>query len=144
MTYIPDLATCDYFGFDHGGHLIAIGWLDRSHDYSRGKVKKNDYLHLKHLLVHPLQPVTFFGTHECNLCQFNGPHGIKNLFIPDAGDILVAPELIKHYINCHHYKPPNRFLKAIKRLSSSRNMDYKKALLANNGSFLLPSKRRKY
>lgn len=140
MTHIPDLALCDYFGLEHSGHLLAVGWLDRSHDYPTGQMQEADFSHIERLLQNPFQPVTPMGLHTCNLCQFAGPKGLRNIFIPDAGDILVAPELILHYIDCHGYRPPDRFVHAARRIESTRNMKYKKGLLANNGHFLLTSK----
>ena len=137
MTYIADLSICDYFGDDHGGHLVAVGWLDGGHEYPTGKMERGDYEHLERLLKDPFQPFVYMGIHECNICQFNGAGGTYNIFLPDDGDILVAPELILHYINCHGYLPPERFIRAMKQLSTTRNMAYKKKLLQNNGSFLI-------
>ena len=77
------------------------------------------------------------GLHECSLCQFSGATGVKNLFVPSCDDILVAPELITHYINAHHYVPPLRFIEAIRAVADCRGMEYKKSILRNNGAFLL-------
>ena len=120
--------------------LQLAGWLDQDHEYARGEISESDFIHLERLLQGPFQPVMSMGLHECNICQFSGPQGVKNLFVPHNGDILVAPELITHYINCHGYVPPDRFIQAIRGLDSSRNMAYKKCLLENNGQFLLPNK----
>ncbi|MCZ7644685.1 MAG: hypothetical protein M5U26_05265 [Planctomycetota bacterium] len=136
MTYIADMAACDYFGLNHGGHLIAIGWLDKAHDYPKGTLKEDDILHLNHLLLNPFQPMLFLGTHQCNLCASDGPEGYLNLFVPDQGDILVAPELIMHYIEFHNYLPPHRFMTALRNLPGSNGIEYESKLIANNGSFL--------
>ncbi|HBL47525.1 hypothetical protein [Gimesia sp.] len=137
MSYYPDLTPCDYFGFDHQGHLLAVGWLDGTQEYSSGSVTEEDYRHLSMLIETAFQPFHSMGAHQCNLCQFDGVSGNKNIFIPDKGDILVAPELILHYINQHHYLHPKRFITAMRRIESTTTMDYKKQLLANHGQFLL-------
>lgn len=137
MSCYPDLTPCDYFGFDHQGHLLAVGWLDGTQEYSSGSVTEEDYRHLETLIETAFQPLLIMGSHQCNLCQFDGVSGYKNLFIPDQGAILVAPELILHYINQHHYLPPKRFMTAMRRIESTTTLDYKKQLLATHGQFLL-------
>ncbi len=140
MTWIPDLTCCDALGLPHEGHLLAVGWLDGEHEFPVGPIGEEDYRHLQYLLTVPFQWFMVMGVHECELCQFDGDAGSANLFVPDAGDILVAPELILHYIACHHYRPPERFLTAARRLANSRGMAYLTALLKNNGRFLIPGR----
>ena len=137
MTHFHDLQPCDYFGIDHGGHLLAVGWLEEGYSYLTGPMDASDYRHLESLLQDPFQPLMCMGVHECDLCQFSGATGGKNLFVPSCGDILVAPELITHYINAHHYIPPLRFIEAIRAVADCRGMEYKKTILRNNGAILL-------
>jgi len=139
MSYYPDLSPCEYFGFKHEGHLLSVGWLDGAQEFSTGSMAEADYRHLKRLIEMAFQPVIVMGSHDCNLCQFEGARGSRNLFLPDNGKILVASDLILHYINCHHYLPPDRFLTAMRSIKNTRNMEYKKRLLENNGKFLLAS-----
>jgi hypothetical protein len=134
--YIPDLSPCDYFSLEHGGHLLAVGWLGRDGDYARGSVDRRFYEKLKLLLVDPFPTLQFCGLHECDICQFNGALAGKNAFIPGNGRIYVCPELIIHYINCHNYLPPKEFIDAVLDCPEMRSVNYLKKLLANNGRFL--------
>ncbi len=137
MTYFPDMGVCDYFGLDHSGRLKAVGWLDSEFEYLTGEIDEGIFKHIEQLMQDPFQPVISAGLHQCNLCQFNGPKGARNIFIPSNGDIIVCPELILHYIDCHAYLPPDIFINAIMQIKDTRGMVYKKQLLENNGSFLL-------
>mgnify|MGYP000497981961 CR=1 FL=1 len=104
-------------------------------------MEEADYLHLVNLLKAPFQPSVMMGPHECELCQFSGAMGSKNLFVPFDDVIMVAPELITHYINCHGYLPPRRFIDGSRSLEASKGIPYHKALLQNGGSFLLDKRR---
>ena len=137
MAYIKDLDPCDYFSFDHRGHLLAIGWLDSSHEFSIGKIDKIWFDHLRSLLANSMGFIQSTGPHRCNICQFGGEMGANNIFIPYKGDIYVAPELILHYIQCHRYMPPRIFIDAVSALDDANGMKYKKKILSNNGSFLI-------
>jgi hypothetical protein len=141
MTYFPELQECDYFKIEHGCRLVAIGWLEAGESFSTGSVEKNFFQKISGLLNDPWQPLATAGSHECSLCQFEGEIGNKNILVPFDGRIYVAPELILHYVNCHHYKPPAVFVEAVMNCPDSRNMEYKKKLLNNGGRDLIRSRR---
>ena len=132
MTFFNDLDICTYFPFECS-KLLSIGWLSPSHEFSKGDVNGEFYDKLCELLKDPWEPVVTPGFHQCELCQFNGPAGQSNVFIPFGGNIYVAPELIKHYISAHWYKPPDIFVDAVMHCPKIRSMEYKKAILANGG-----------
>ena len=142
MTYYSDLSSCDYF--DHAiadqpelsrawnDTLVAVGWLDDRHEFSRGTVDSTVRRKLDTLLEHPWGPA-FLGFHYCSLCVRDAggfvqdlqasrrfplgkePKGVANLFLPGRHSVFVAPELLRHYIDVHSYLPPEEFSEAVRR-----------------------------
>lgn len=47
------------------------------------------------------------------------------------GCIYIAPSTVIHYIDAHHYCPPDEFQKAVVNCPEMRSMNYLKAILAN-------------
>ncbi len=142
MTYIPDMTPCTYFPIARGESLLAVGWLEDTNEFPVGKVPTAFYRRLEQLVVDPWQPIVAVGLHQCSLCQSDGAYGNANIFVPSNGRILVAPALILHYINCHHYCPPEEFVQAVLVCPDTRSMDYKKKLLANGREFLKAVRKR--
>jgi predicted nucleic-acid-binding Zn-ribbon protein len=140
MAYYPDLERLDYFPVDETTILKAVGWLNGDHDFTTGRVSQDFFDRLNELMEIAWQPLHSMGCHVCELCQFSEYEktatGQKNIFIPFDGAIFVAPELILHYINVHHYLPPNVFVEAVMKCPTMGSMDYKKALLKNGGKGL--------
>jgi hypothetical protein len=141
MTGIQDLAPCGYFGEEFASRLRAVGWLSPWESFAKGETSGPVFDKLKSLLVDPWQPLVAMGVHECELCQFDGPVGGNNLFVPGGSVIYVCPELIVHYIAAHHYRPPDEFLAAVLACPDTRTMEYKKLLLASGGGKLLAARR---
>ena len=137
MTHIPDLDICNYFPFPHKGKLLAVGWLSSKYSFKVGKISESTFRHIEKLNIEPFQPIISMGLHTCELCQFDGVKGNRNLFIPSDENIIVAPELILHYIGCHGYAPPDRFLISCLKIDRLNGNEYYKLLLKNKGSFLL-------
>jgi hypothetical protein len=137
MPCYQDLGEIDYFPVDSGVVLRAVGWLGNEFEFSTGKVSRQFFNKLRELTEKAWQPVASAGFHICELCQFQDyeytARGTSNLFIPFNGAVYVAPELIVHYINAHHYLPPIVFLNAVMQCPDMRSMDYKRALLKNGG-----------
>ena len=149
MTYIKDLAVWDYALDVPADTLIAVGWLSKDHPYPVGNVSVAFFRKLCQLLQNPWQPFVCGGHHTCDLCQFSS-HGqahfenyevpsasAANLFVPSQGNVFVAPELITHYVDAHHYKPPEAFIAAVMACPPMHSMAYKRALLANGGRILI-------
>ncbi len=136
MTSIHDFAPWHYSG-QRGDHLLAVGWLSNAGSFPTGATAREVYTRLQEFAKDPWQPFRFMGVHECELCQFHGEQcGSANLFIPHDGKIYVAPMLILHYINAHHYAPPKEFCDAVLACPPMRSMEYKKVLIACGGSVL--------
>lgn len=117
--------------------LKAVGWLDRGHEYPTGSIDPAFIGRLKELLASPFQPFAAFGLHECTLCQFDGPKGSANLYVPGDGVVFVMPELALHFMAAHHYRPPGAFQAAVMACPPMQSMAYKRALLANGGRSLV-------
>lgn len=141
MTYYQDLEPNNYFQLANDVRLISIGWLNNDFDFPTGFVTWNFFSKLCELAQNPWQPFLFRGYHHCELCQFpNHQETYKasnNLFIPFNNVIYVAPEMILHYINVHHYLPPAVFIEAVIQCPDMRSMEYKKSILNNGGKGLI-------
>ncbi|MFK7999338.1 MAG: hypothetical protein AB8H86_07055 [Polyangiales bacterium] len=127
------------FGFP----CVAMGWLGPQSVFSTGPVAPAFFGRLMELLIDPWQPAVFASFDSCDLCQFtNGPAhvsfgesrvgvGERIVFVPsETGELFVAPSLIAHYIDAHHYQPPARFVSAVTKCPPMRSMAYLRALLA--------------
>jgi hypothetical protein len=148
MTHYRDLSACDYFGPDQG-KLIAIGWLEPEHEYSRGTVQADFFRALVHLLIAPWQPAVAAGRHTCRLCRFTGGPsalqygdlaikvGAANLFVPSATCIFVAPSLVAHYIDSHGYAPPAEYQQAVLSCPPMRSIAYLQGIRKHDGHRLL-------
>jgi hypothetical protein len=135
--WYEDLTKCDYFGEEYAKLLTAVGWLENGKPLSIGKAPQDFYEKLCEISKNPWAFSFFCGMHECNLCQFEGKFGGNNIFIPHDGKIYVCPELITHYINKHHYLPPDRFIEAVLACPTMRSMEYLKKMLENGGRDLI-------
>ena len=134
--YFPDLSNENYFV--KGSMIKSVGWLSKEQDYTRGATPVEVVKKLQDLINNGLfQPIVFRGLHHCDLCQFDGEPGYKNLFIPGNECIYVSPEMILHYITTHWYKPPDEFIGALLNCPPHQTMEYKKLFLANGGRELL-------
>lgn len=135
--WYEDLAECDYFGEEYSKILTAVGWLENENPFSTGTVPKDVYSKLCEFSKKPWTFAVFMGPHECDLCQFGNEFGIDNIFIPHNGKIYVCPALITHYINAHHYLPPNEFIEAVLACPPQGSMEYLKKILENGGRQLV-------
>ena len=140
MTAYADLTPLDYFGEKFAPDLRSIGWLGREADFDRGEVARDFFDRLVELMGVRFEPIIAVGPHVCDLCQFDGPGGSGNLFVPGDGHLLVCPELIVHYIAAHHYRPPTLFQDAVMRCPQPGGMAYRKLFLASGGRSLLATK----
>lgn len=110
--------------------ILSVGWLERDRVFPVGPTDHSVYVRLVELSKDPWEPFAGMGLHGCSLCQFDGAVGRKNLFIPSGRTLYVAPELITHYIACHHYEPPEVFRSAVLSCPVMRSQEYRKALIA--------------
>lgn len=97
MTWFADGSPCTYFGwFERSGErlvqiregIVAIGWLDGSHEYERGRVEQEVDTKLREIVRSAWQPVGFCGSYVCELppCrEMRRAAGVYNLFVPADG-----------------------------------------------------------
>jgi hypothetical protein len=80
----------------------AVAW-EYGRPFATGRVDAGVYARLVELLNDPWQPVITMDTHQCDLCQYEGPPGRRNLFVPADGAAYLCPQLITHDLNAHAY-----------------------------------------
>src|SRR5262245_34286663 len=130
MAWFEDLAECNYFPVRESS-LRAVGWLERGKVFATGTVDGRVYATIKKLAATPWQPFVAGGAHACDLCAYEAEaSGSSNVFVPGAGVVYACPELVCHYMNAHHYRPPEPFCEAVLMCPEMRSMEYLKALLA--------------
>ena len=128
MAYFEDLTPYIYNQTEADERILNIGWLSQENSFPTGKVDKATLHELAKLVEKPLN--LFRGFHDCEFCppriyeavegQFVGrtirdcPNGSGEIRVKGkSGLIYVAPTLITHYIETHHYLPPDEFLNAV-------------------------------
>ena len=127
--WIDDLSP-----YGDSDRIVAVGWLDRGHEYPVGEVPPEVYAQLEALLVDPWQPAVVAGFHPCDLCVYSPEKcGTKNVFVPGKERVYVAPELILHYMNAHKYRPPDEFCQSVAACPPMRSAEYRRALMSAAG-----------
>lgn len=123
------MTHCDYLAAPER-RVLAIGWLEHGHDFTRAPVHAADVRCLEAISLAPWQPFSAAGWHDCSLCDRqpgDGPLyyeiegqprliGVANLFVPAIDVMYVAPSLVLHYIADHGYRPPTPFLEAVRAI----------------------------
>ena len=135
MTHYPDLSPCTYFPH-HEDRLLAVGWLEAP-GFPTGIVDASILDKLCRILNAGWEPVALGGWHTCSICAepSTGPErfshrgqtfsvGIANLFVPSPTDLYVAPSLILHYIDIHHYLPHSQFIDAVAQCPDPQSQQY--------------------
>jgi hypothetical protein len=133
VTWYEDLSPCGYFGREASGVLRSVGWLESGRPFQTGSTEKAIFDKLCELGRQPWAPVAFAGPHFCDLCQYGRAIGIENVFIPGTGFLYVCPVMITHYMDAHHYRPPEEFCEAVRRCPTMRSRDYLQTILGNGG-----------
>ncbi len=118
MTYYADLSPCDYF--EAGTDLIAIGWLEAEHPYTKGPVSDEFRVALANFI--PFNRWFFCGMHQCSLCHndWGGEGGL----VPGVNRVFAFPGLLDHYIEIHGYQPPAEFQEALLRCPPATSDEY--------------------
>jgi hypothetical protein len=109
MAYFADLTRCDYSGCRG---FLAVGWLDKAHDFPKGEVEPDLVDILARLWGNRNPNMSHRGWHNCEFCgEATSSHCI-------AVGGYVSPAMIIHYIQDHGYKPPDEFLQALREVKS--------------------------
>lgn len=142
MAYYKDFTVCAYFDSSEWlCRLMAIGWLEQGKPYSKGSTdsKVVDRIHLlREEFKEAFSSVKFRGLHSCSLCPAIYADSALldyshiNLFIPHRGFVFVAPGRVDHYIEMHHYRPPESFIDSLLACPSPFSSEYRDAIAASN------------
>lgn len=110
--YVPDLEK------SNDESAFNVGWLQKSYEYTRGKVDEKFLRILKGICE---KPVTVHrGFHICEFCDNNerdnfnwSKIGNGIIEVKYKQSRYYAPVMIHHYIELHGYLPPNQFIEAV-------------------------------
>jgi hypothetical protein len=113
MTYYADLAHHGYFM--PGPFFRAVGWLSAEHPFSTGETPSGLVMRLKEFRGRgggqkEIGWPSELGKHTCELCDSYETAG--EIAVPAAGILYMAPNMISHYVEVHHYAPPGEFITA--------------------------------
>jgi len=117
MSYFKDLTPYTY-GSGHGpiGSLPAlnIGWINNEEDNFPTKEPSPELVEKLWLLSKNLVNL-YRGAHKCGICKATvNPYGNGEIRVTgEDGTIYAAPTLVVHYVEAHHYNPPDEFIKAV-------------------------------
>ncbi|WP_027710299.1 hypothetical protein [Zooshikella ganghwensis] len=122
MVEIPDLSDQVYAPDLHEGvKVCSVGWLGNTVP-SRGSVSIEVIDILKHLDAFHHVDDGDLGMHSCALCDSDKKfHG--EIWVEVDGIRYVLPSAIIHYIQEHHYKPPDVFINDLKKYWESEACD---------------------
>jgi hypothetical protein len=117
--YYPDLTPYQYTSNDAlpEGNRVNIGWLDSEHPFVTSEPSVELVRALHKLVHHPVRISR--PLHLCDLCGNAGGTGEIEVTAEDV--VYIAPTLIAHYVEQHHYSPPAEFeAAALKRANALR------------------------
>lgn len=124
MATFSDLTVYSYVPVD--GVLLNVGWLGADSDFQVGEVPTDVRDTLIQLAMDPVNVMR--GLHHCELCDVESPIlvarrqargeravlGTGEIHVRGAEHTYVAPTLVIHYIDSHHYAPPTEFSEAVR------------------------------
>lgn len=127
--FLPDLAPYGFLDGD-SDDVVAVGWLDREHEFVKGFVPEFLLTRILALCFRPVNQTR--GFHQSPFLspsplgypvEFEG----KEMLLGSAeirvsgkgGRSYAAPNLIYHYIRDCGYLPPQEFLDAVESLEDS-------------------------
>lgn len=127
-TYYPDLTPYEY-----GGEIpecVNIGWLDEHHNFKKGTVPSG----LIEKLKDAPKIAQNLGYHNCPFCEKQSRETMSDnvKMIIGRGVVYCFPDLIRHYITEHHYKPPQEFIDDamnMKYMTNKEGHDYINGLI---------------
>ena len=124
--HFKDLTPYTYGGSEPSASVLNVGWLGRRHSFPVARPASELVSALNKLVASPVN--LYRGKHQCEFCPApapdnrNGPSWTTlSREILGNGEIrvvgvdgvtYVAPVLIRHYVEVHHYAPPRAFVQA--------------------------------
>lgn len=145
MAYFKDLQLIRYHEGCHDAvnwksPLLAIGWLERPHEFPQGNCPNEVLLKISELRQQfrdAFPADSFRGLHDCSICEAPEDHLLEshiNLFIPGDNVIFDVPGRIDHFIESHQYLPPIEFIEALLNCPDPNTEAYALALYISNGN----------
>ena len=125
MTYYADLSPYAYA--DHDQPMLNVGWLDHRYPFPTGVVEPDVVARLVDLAA-TYRRAIIRGVQDCYFCGAEAPlrmprDGGRGYVWLGTGEIRLesqegllyaAPTMICHYVEAHHYLPPEQFLDALR------------------------------
>ena len=121
--HFQDLMPYTYLNHEPDADLLAVGWLDAEHQFTRGPLPEGV---LERILALCLQPINQTrGFHQSPFyksallgypVEYKGQKmllGSAEIRVLGEGKSYAAPNLIYHYIKDCGYLPPQEFLDAL-------------------------------
>ena len=122
--YFQDLTPYVYLNHEPDPNILAVGWLDAEHEFSKGTVSEGLLTRILTLCYAPINQTR--GFHQSPFLT-PAPLGYpveykgKKMLLGSAeirvtginGHVYAAPNLIYHYIKDCQYLPPQEFLSAV-------------------------------
>jgi hypothetical protein len=131
VAYFSDLSEYSYSA--NNEPMLNVGWLGREMAFETGNIDAEIWDELVRLASDPVNLMR--GLHDCELCDVESPVRVQSDYSPKGfaslgtGEIrvkgendrwYVAPTLLLHYIQSHHYLPPEGFIQAVRALGRRR------------------------
>jgi hypothetical protein len=113
VTWYADLSRCTLFPWCERVEVLAVGWLERGHDFAIGDVPDGLVPAISRLIRNVVPECSSMGFHWCDLCVERGAIGSTEVYVADGGVAYVAPGMVMHYIAEHRYRPPAVFVEAV-------------------------------
>jgi hypothetical protein len=134
MTYYKDLSEYSYHnGAFHRPRTWNVGWLGLEHEFEQ--VEPTDGILDKLWSFCKISVAQMRGIHECEFCRDDSYYAERKgetlllgsseirVFSCD-GETYAAPTLIYHYMKSHNYKPPDKFIRALKEGPAPETQEY--------------------
>jgi hypothetical protein len=113
VAWYADLTTYEYaFRRPLLDWVVNVGWLDKSQPFPTGDVDPEVVARLKQGLATGGHVHFMYGFHTCDFCR--EATGTAEIWYALDDVIYAAPTMILHYIEAHHYRPPDVYLDAIR------------------------------
>jgi hypothetical protein len=112
VPYFNDLESY-VTAIDKNPLVLTVGWLDASHAFANGSIDASCLERLKALERMPWEPYYTTGMHFCELCPQKKAAGTQTIWIPGEHCVFVSPTLVTHYIDTHHYRPPEEYISSV-------------------------------
>lgn len=113
---------------------ICVAWLARDLEFTRGATSKGLVDDLRLLAARPRNVER--GLHYCEFCGAESPlisrselgepvvQGTGEIWVESEDGVFIAPTLLIHYVEEHHYVPPLVFIDAVAKAAAARRAEH--------------------